>query len=140
MRALWAVGSDHRRTPSPTPEADPWEDEDAIDAPQDTAVVEFPGIPAISVRLDGDLEDTVTLQGALVFDVPRRDTVAFVAAVLAGDAYLRLSGGNLPDVVRGVLSFMFGKLLVVRVGGTCYEASWPYRMIEVESLWVPPTR
>ena len=53
VRALWVVGSDHGRAPSPTPEADPWVDEDPIDVPQDTAVVDFPGIPAISVRLDG---------------------------------------------------------------------------------------
>ena len=140
VRALWVVGSRHGRPPSPTPEADPWEDQDPIELPQDTAVVEFGGIPTISVQLFGDLEDTVTLEEALVFDVPRRDTVAFVAAVLEGDAYLRLLGADLPGVVRGVLGFMLGKLLVVPVRAARYEQSWPYRMIRVESRWVPPTR
>ena len=140
VRALWVLGSDHGRTPSPTPEADTWQDADPFEEPQDTAMVEFPGIPTIEVRLSGDLDDTVTLQGAIVFDVPRRDTVAFVAAVIAGDAYLRLLGSHLPDFLRGVLGFMVGKLLVVPVSGASYEQSWPYQMIEVESLWVPPTR
>lgn len=141
VRALWAIGADHGRPPSPTPEADPWQDDDPIEVSQETAVVEFPGLPTISVRLDGDLEDTVTLQGAFVFDVPRRDTVGFVAAVLAGDAYLRPFGGKLPGFVRGMLTFLFGYFLVVPArGGACYEQSWPYRMLQVESLWVPPTR
>ena len=118
VRALRALGSDHGRTPSPTPEADTWQDSDPFEEPQ----------------------DTVTLQGAIATDVPRHDTVAFVAAVIAGDAYLRLLGSHLPDFLRGVLGFMAGKLLVVPVRGACYEQSWPYRMIEVESLWVPPTR
>jgi hypothetical protein len=103
-------------------------------------VVEFGGVPTISVQVFGDLEDTVTLEEAMVFDVPRRDTVAFVAAVLEGDAYLRLMGANLPGVVRGALSFMLGKLLVVPVRGALYEQSWPYQMIRVESRWSPPTR
>lgn len=140
VRALWVLGSDHGRPPSPTPEADPWQDEDPFEEPQDTAVVEFGGVPTIEVRLNGDLEDEVTLQGAMVFDVPRRDTVAFVAAVLEGDAYLRLLGSHLPDFLRGVLGFMAGKVLVVPVRGASYEQPWPYRMIEVESPWAPPTR
>ena len=82
----------------------------------------------------------MTIEGVVVFDVPRRDTVAFVAAVLEGDAYLRLLGADLPGVVRGVLGFMLGKLLVVPVRAARYEQSWPYRMIRVESRWVPPTR
>jgi len=100
VRSLWSIGAKYGRTPSPIPEADPWEEEDLLDAPGDEAAVEFPGTPAIKVHLHGDLEDTVTLDGYIDFETPHRDTLALVTAVLAGDARRR------PAASRPLPSFL----------------------------------
>ncbi|HEY5248974.1 MAG TPA: hypothetical protein VIJ15_11075 [Dermatophilaceae bacterium] len=118
VRSLWSIGAKYGRTPSPVPEADPWEEEDLLEAPGDEATVEFPGTPAIKVRLCGDLEDTVTLDGYIDFETPRRDTLDLVTAVLAGDARRRPAAGRLlPSFLREMLQGPFGIMLAVPVGG-----------------------
>lgn len=89
VRRLWETGARHGRPPEPTPEADPWEDDDD---PYPTggvaAVVVFAGSPSIAVRLADDGRDVVTVEDVLHFDVPRPDTVAVVESVLSGRARL----------------------------------------------------
>lgn len=125
VRSLWSIGAKYGRTPSPVPEADPWEEEDLLEAPGDEATVEFPGTPAIKVRLCGDLEDTVTLDGYIDFETPRRDTLDLVTAVLAGDARRRPAAGRLlPSFLREMLQGPFGIMLAVPVGGGKVYEQW----------------
>ena len=89
VRELWEVGARHGRPPEPTPEVDPWEDDDDPYPDRSVAaVVVFAGRPPIVVRLADDGQDTVTLEDVLHLDVPRRDTAAVVDSVLSGRARL----------------------------------------------------
>jgi hypothetical protein len=99
VRELWETGDRHDRPPEPTPEADPWEDEDdPYRAGGVAAVVVFAGSPSIAVRLADDGRDVVTVEDVLNFDVPRRDTVAVVGEVLAGR--VRLEGAGVGRLTR----------------------------------------
>ncbi|GIG20016.1 hypothetical protein Cch01nite_07400 [Cellulomonas chitinilytica] len=95
VRELWELGARHGRVPEPTPEVDPWEDDDPYPDRAVAAVVVFTGRPSIVVRLADDGLDTVTVEDVLVFDVPRRDTVAVVGSVMSGRARLDGPGGIL---------------------------------------------
>jgi len=136
VRSLWSIGATYGRTPCPIPETDPWEEEDLLDPPGDEATVEFPGTPAIKVRLNGDLEDTVTLDGYIDFETPRRDTLAMVTAVLAGEARRRPAAGRLlPSFLREMLQGPFGIMLAVPVGdGKVYEQRVPSQCLGL--TWV----
>ena len=136
VRSMWSIGVKYGRSPGPIPEADPWEEEDILDAPGDEATVEFPGTPAIKVRLCGDREDTVTLDGYIDFETPRRDTLAMVTAVLAGDARRRPAAGRLlPGFLREMLQSPFGIVLAVPVGGgKVYEQRVPSQCLGL--TWV----
>lgn len=124
VRSLWTIGSQHGRAPIPTPEVDPWEDEDPIDEPRDEAVVAFPGDPCVEVHLNGDLEDLVTVEQYIDFETPRHDTLALVEALLAGDARL----GPAPSFLRALLQAPFGVVLIVPVrGGGSYTQRVPYQ-------------
>jgi len=101
VRALWEAGARHGRPPAPVPEADPWED-DAPGSERAPLVVVLPGTPDVEVRLHRDGADEVQVESAAYLEVPRRDTVAVVDALLAGRAVRR-------PRVRGVL----GNLLAV---------------------------
>ena len=72
----------------------------------------FAGTPSIAVRLGDDGRDVVTVEDVLNFDVPRRDTVAVVDAVLGGR--VRLEGAGVGRLTRR--SRLFGSAFVtVRV-------------------------
>lgn len=127
---LRSVGRDHGRVPG----VDLVEDDGAFEVPRDAAVVEFPGEPSITVRLNRDLEDTVTIEDVIDFEVPRCDTAALVEAILAGDARLRRDDGHRAGALRTLfvapivqLAPPFTDVLVVPVrGDTCYEQPVPY--------------
>lgn len=89
VRDLWEAGERHGRVPDPTPEVDPWEDEDPYGPPSELAVV-FGGSPALTVRLYLNGEDTVTVEDSVDLEVPRVDTVAVVEAILGGQARMRM--------------------------------------------------
>ena len=88
VRELWEAGARHGRPPEPTPEVDPWEDEDLYGPPSELAVV-FLGMPALTVRLFLDGADTVTVEDTVDLEVPRKDTVAVVEALIGGRARMR---------------------------------------------------
>ena len=111
VRELWATGARHGRPPEPTPEADPWEDDDPYPTGGVAAVVLFAGTPSIAVRLGDDGRDVVTVEVVLNFDVPRRDTVAVVDAVLGGR--VRLEGAGVGRLTRR--SRLFGSAIVLTV-------------------------
>ena len=151
VRALWAVGGDHGRPPTPTPEVDPWEDEDPLVIPRDEAIVDFPGTPDISVHLYGDMADTVTIEKYIDFETPRQDTLALVAALLAGDARRRPAEGKGPKrFLRELLSAPCGIVLTVPVGGDkayeqrvpsqCYGLTWVTTLPEARPAPKPTHR
>ncbi|WP_034620707.1 hypothetical protein [Cellulomonas sp. URHE0023] len=99
VRQLWEEGARHGRPPEPTPEVDPWDDDDDLyRAGGVAAVVVFAGSPSITVRLGDDCKDVVTVEDALDFDVPRADTVLIVRSLLSGRA--RLAGSGASRVAR----------------------------------------
>ena len=117
VRALWEVGTRHGRAPAPTPEADPWEEEDPLGPSRTAAVVEFPGVPSVVVRLYRDGRDDVLVEDIVELEVPRRDTVAVVDEVLAGRARRRARGGVLWNLLGIVLHNPAPSELVVTVLG-----------------------
>ncbi|MGV8978865.1 MAG: hypothetical protein ACOH17_12545 [Cellulomonas sp.] len=122
VRELWSIGAQHGRVPSPTPEVDPWEEADPLDPPVDEAVVEFPGAPDISVHLFGDLADSVTVDQNIYFETPRADTLALVAALLAGRARRRPVARKGPGFVRVLRQAWLGDVLVVPLAsGKVYQ-------------------
>jgi len=140
VRDLWSIGSQHGRAPDPTPEADPWGDVDLIDAPRDEAVVVFSGLPCIEVHLNGDGEDTITIEQCIYFETARGETLALVEALLAGHARMGLLGGRF-RFVRDWLQPFFGVLLVVPVAGRApYTQRVPYQPLQrwLETLAVAP--
>ena len=134
VHALWAVGARYGREVRPSAGADLLEDDDPLN-PQDGTTVELIGVPAIAVRLFGDLSDIVIIDDMIEFEVPRNDTVAVVESVIAGNACLRSDGGTRWGAVRALFLAPFvpyaaivGYVLVIRVpGGACYEESVPVR-------------
>lgn len=123
VTALWSIGAQHGRVPSPSPEVDPWQEKvGPADGPRDEVVVVFAGRPEISVHLCGDLADTVTVEQYIYFDTPRADTLALVAALLAGEARVRLVRRRGPGFFRQLRQAWFGDVLVVQVRpGTAYQ-------------------
>lgn len=126
VRALWETGARHGRPPAPTPEADPWEEEDPLGPSRTAAVVEFPGVPSVVVRLYRDGRDDVIVEDMVELEVPRRDTVAVVEEVLAGRARRRTRGGVLWGLLGIALRNPAPSELVVTVLGAesvrTYEA------------------
>jgi hypothetical protein len=112
VRELWETGARHGRPPDPTPEADPWEDDDPYPTGGVVAVVLFAGRPSIAVRLADDGRDVVTVEDVLNFDVPRRDTVAVVDEVLGGR--VRLEGAG-PGRMTGRPRLFRSAFVTVRV-------------------------
>ncbi|WP_282945456.1 hypothetical protein [Cellulomonas endometrii] len=124
VHALWEAGARHGRPPAPVPEADPWDaadvdgSADALDSARGRVSVLFDGAPALAVHLHRDGRDTVRVEDVVDLEVPRRDVVAVVDALLAGRARRRAT-------VRGLWGNLLGVLLsnpapsdlVVRVGG-----------------------
>ena len=128
VRDLWDVGARHGRVPDPTPEVDPWEDQDPCEAPRELAVV-FPGTPPFTVRLFLDGQDTISIEDSVDLEVPRHDTVAVVEALLSGAARLRVGrAGPLARLCALVMLNPMMTDLVVRLpeDGRTYTAPVPY--------------
>jgi len=141
VRDLWTIGAKYGRTPDPTPEADPWDDGDPLDEPRDEAVVVFRGLPDVQVHLYGDSEDTVTIEQCVDFETSRSETVALVAAILAGDAQIGLLGGRW-RFVRDWLQPFYGMQLVIPVAGhEPYRQRVPYQPLQrwLETLRAAPS-
>lgn len=101
VRDLWEVGARHSRPPSPTPEADPWdEDDDPLGPGRTSTVVEFPGVPSVVVRLYADQRDDVLIEDIVELEVPRRDVCAVVEELLARRARRRVRRGLLWNLVN----------------------------------------
>ena len=116
VRDLWEVGVRHGRPPAPTPEADPWEDGDALDVGGGPVVVEYPGVPSVVVRLHGDGHDLVLVEDVVELEVERPDTAGVVEAVLAGRARARsATRGALGRFLAVLLHNALGSELVVTV-------------------------
>ena len=134
VQSLWAVGARYGREVRPSAGADLLEDDDPLN-PQDGTTVELIGVPAIAVRLFGDLSDIVIIDDMIEFEVPRNDTLAVVEVVLSGNARLRRDASTRWSAVRSMFLAPFvpyaaivGYVLVIRVpGGACYEESVPVR-------------
>ncbi|GIG37194.1 hypothetical protein [Cellulomonas pakistanensis] len=116
VRALWEAGARHGRAPAPVPEADPWED-DAQGAGHAALVVVLAGTPDLEVHLHRDGHDEVEVENGAYLDVPRRDTVAVVEALLGGGARRRPRvRGFLGNLVAIFLDSPAPSDLEVRVG------------------------
>jgi len=113
VRDLRLIGGQHGRLSSlgaggaPFPDAGP-----GFGSIPDAAVLDFPGVPSIRVRIDGCLKDTVVVEEVISFVVPRRDTTAVVEAVLAGRARLRRDVGSRWNAVRALLMTPFARSIV----------------------------
>lgn len=136
VRALWEAGARHGRPPAPTPEADPWEEEDPLGPSRTAAMVEFPGVPSVVVRLFRDARDDVLVEDNVELEVPRRDTVAVVEELLAGRARRRVHGGLLWNLLGIFMHNPAPSELVVTVLGP--EAVRTYEAPLVLSLGTGP--
>jgi hypothetical protein len=117
VRELWEIGARYGRPPLPTPEADPWEEDDPLDPQRDVVVVEMPGRPSITVRLYPGVEDTVTVEDTMDLEVPRHDTAAVVESILAGRCWVRPGvGRGLSRLVWTFLRTTMAAVLMVPVG------------------------
>lgn len=130
VRELWAIGTEHGRTPDPSPdpspEVDPWEEDDPLEEPRDEAVVVFRGLPSIEVHLFADGQDTITVEQWVDFETPRSETLPLVNALLAGNARIGGPGGRF-RFIRGWLQPFYGLQLVVPVAGRePYRQRVPY--------------
>jgi hypothetical protein len=115
VRDLWEVGARHGRPPAPTPEADPWEDDDPFADPGNATVVEFRGTPTVVVRLYPDGRDDVLIEDLVELETPRHDTAAVVAEVLAHRARRRARAGLLRNLVSTAMHNPAPSELVVTV-------------------------
>jgi hypothetical protein len=116
VRDLWEVGARHGRPPAPTPEADPWEEDDDPFGPARAAtVVEFMGTPSVVVRLYADGRDDVLVEDIVELETPRQDTAAVVEEVLAGRAHRRVRSGLLWNLVNTAMRNPAPSELVVTV-------------------------
>lgn len=125
VRALWRTGQDHGRSPSPVPEADPWEDDpaaDLLDGSRPVTVV-FAGVPDVVVHLHRGGQDVVAVEGCVDLDVPRSDVVAVVDALLSGRARRRPRvRGALRNLASALLGSPAPSDLEVRVGALVHAA------------------
>lgn len=136
LRDLRLIGTEHGRRPSPAADDEPDLLEATLGHGADAAILELPGVPSITVHVDGSLEDTVVVEDVISFDIPRRDTVALVQAVLAGRARLRRDDGGRWSALRIMLlaPFLrylvpFTNVLVVPIPGrTPYEQPVPVQL------------
>ena len=128
VQQLRDVGTRLGRPPENTPEANPGEESDLFDTPTAVAVV-FPGDPAVTARLSADGNDTVVVEDRLDLEVPRRDTVAVVEALLSGRARLRMGQGSALKRIVGTFlgSPMLAELVVTLPDvGRQYSAAVSY--------------
>ncbi|MCU1431070.1 MAG: hypothetical protein JWP95_175 [Actinotalea sp.] len=117
VRSLWELGALYSRPPAPTPEVDPWEEDEPLAHRHHATVVVFPGDPSIAVRLFEDLDDTVVIDDSVDLEVPRRDTLAVVEAILADRCRLHLAArGFWAGLAATFLHAPFGAELVVPTG------------------------
>jgi hypothetical protein len=125
---LHDVGTRHDRLPAPVPEADPWDDGDALDPVPDEVSVYFPGVPSVLVRLYRDGQDVVVVEDVVDLDVPRDDVPAVVDSLLGGRARRRSRGGVVQIVLATLFHSGLASELVVPVGregsARAYRASF----------------
>lgn len=152
VRELWEAGARYGRPPEPTPEVDPWEDDDPYGPPRELAVT-FNGFPALTVRLYLDGADTVTVEDSVDLDVPRKDTVAVVEALISGRARMRRLPAHPLTRLLGVLlrvPYMaelvvhlpdVGRTYTAQARGSYFDGSWISRMTwepgSESSRWIP---